>query len=55
VLYDIEGANERNRVRRLLTKENVLHFLSTRDPEEFVIARGGMKLFTGREFVEEHG
>jgi hypothetical protein len=53
--YDIESAVGRNRVRRSLTEDGVIHFLREREPDHFVIARGGKALFTGREFLEEHG
>jgi len=52
--YDIESAIQWNRVRRSLTTEGVVRFLRERQPEHFVVARGGKALFTGREFLEEH-
>jgi hypothetical protein len=29
-------------------------FLKKREPDHFVVARGGKALWTGREFLEEH-
>jgi len=55
VLYDIESAIGWNRVRRPLTKEGAFRFLKKRQPDHFVIVRGGKVLWTGREFLEEHG
>jgi len=55
VCYDIESAVQRNRVRWALTTEGTVRFLRERQPEHFVVARGGTALFTGREFLEEHG
>lgn len=55
VCYDIESAIGRNRVRWSLTVEGVLRFLREREPDHFIIARGGKALWTGREFLEEHG
>jgi hypothetical protein len=54
VCYDIESAAQRNRVRWSLTTEGVIRFLKKRNPEHYVIARGGKALYTGREFLEEH-
>jgi hypothetical protein len=54
VYYDIESAIGRNRARWLLTVEGVLRFLREREPDHFVVARGGTALFTGQEFLEEH-
>lgn len=55
VCYDIESAVQRNRVRWSLTTEGAVRFLREREPDHFVVARGGKAFFTGREFLEEHG
>jgi len=54
VCYDIESAIGRNRVRRSLTKDGIIRLLKKRQPDHFVVARGGKALWTGREFLEEH-
>jgi hypothetical protein len=54
VCYDIESAIGRNRVRWSLTKDGAHRFLQEREPDHFIIARGGKALWTGREFLEEH-
>lgn len=53
--YDIESAVRRNRVRLSLTKEGVVRFLKKREPNHFVVARGGKALWTGREFLHKFG
>ncbi|WP_263787934.1 hypothetical protein [Salinibacter grassmerensis] len=53
--YDIESAVQRNRVRWSLTKRGVIRFLKEGEPDHFVVARGGKALFTGRDFLDEHG
>ena len=55
VCYDIESAAQRNRVRWSLTTEGVTRFLREREPDHFIVARGGKALWTDREFLEEHG
>lgn len=54
VCYDIESAFQRNRIRWSLTTEGVIRFLREREPEHFIVARGGKALFTGREFLDKH-
>jgi hypothetical protein len=53
--YDVESAVRRNRVHLSLTKDGVIRFLKKREPDHYVVARGGQPLWTGREFLEEHG
>ena len=54
VCYDIESAIGRNPVRRSLTTEGAVRFLKKREPDHFVVARGGKALYTGREFLTQH-
>ena len=54
VCYDIESAVQRNRVRWSLTTEGAVRFLRERQPDHFVVARGGKALYTGRKYLEEH-
>ena len=51
--YDIESAVRRNRVRLSLTRDGIVRFLRDREPDHFVVARGGKAFFTGREFLRK--